>query len=317
MRHTLRFTTILASGIFVVCLITPVALAVVEGTGWEVSAYRIWGRLALIALVIAAVLAAPRFASLRDDELPFRPRSGRVQETVLGFAAGLVGCILLVCWLVFQGHMRFSMEFNWADDGLKLLLIVPISAAVVALLEEWIFRHLLFVSFRRDRGAIYAVLATSLIFGAVHFFHLPRTTPEPSTFVGFSILGAMLQNTLVVEQQLAFVGLFATGVVLALARLLTGRLFLAIGLHASFVFFIRMDGPFTSWVTDEHSIWTGGRHYNEGIPGWLAMLTMAGVLALLIRRRERQATLPAPIPIPIPSLGPPTRSRTSTPPERP
>jgi membrane protease YdiL (CAAX protease family) len=303
MRHTLRFATFLIIGICVACLITPAAIAVLEGTRLEISPYRIWGRLALAALMIAAILAAPRRASLRDDELPFGPGSGRVRETVLGFVAGLTASLLLVCWLVFQGHMHFTTEFNWADDGLDLLLIVPISATVVAVLEEWIFRQLLFVPLRRDRGPMYAALATSFAFGAVHFFHVSRSTPPPelSSFTGFSILGTMLQNTLNVENQRVFVGLLTMGLVFALARLLTGRLFLAIGLHASLVFFNRMDGTFTSWNTEEHTIWTGGRHYNAGIPGWVAMLTMAGVLIFLIRRRERQASLPAPVPIPIPS----------------
>jgi membrane protease YdiL (CAAX protease family) len=314
MRHTLRFAAFLTVGIFAVCLLTPFATALVEATGINVPAHRVWHRLALAGLVISAFLAAPRSSSLRDDELPFRPLTGWKQETARGFAAGLSLCILLVCWLVLQGKMHFSMEFNWADDGLKFFLIVPISAVTVAFLEEWVFRHLVFTTCNRDGGTVYAVMTTSLLFGAVHFFNLPRDSPrvEPSIFSGFVILKEMLANVLIVEEQLAFVGLFLTGLVLALARVLTGRLFLAMGLHASFVFFNRLDGPFTSWNVQEHSIWTGGRHYTAGFPGWMALLTLCGVLLLLVRRRERQ-TAPGTRRLAIQAAS----FRTSSPQERP
>jgi len=175
----------------------------------------------------------------------------------------------------------------------------------VAFLEEWVFRQLLFNSLRRDRGTAYAVLASSVAFAAVHFFHVSRLTPAPeeSIFTGFTILGTFLLNVLDSEAQLGFVGLFLLGVVFALARLLTGRLYLAIGLHAGFVFFNRMDGPFTSWNVDELTIWNGYREYTAGLPGWIVFASAAGLLTFLIRRRDRQALpapAPAPAPIPVP-----------------
>lgn len=311
MRHTLRFASFLAVGVVVASLLTPLVIALITAAGIDLPEHRVWNRLALVALVTSAFLAAPRRSGQSEGELPFRPLAGWKQETALGFITGLLSCSLLVCALVLEGKMRFNMEFNWADDGWRFFLIVPISAVTVALLEEWVFRHLLFVSFVRDRGLVYAVLATGLLFGAVHFFNLPHDAPriEPSVFSGFLILKEMLGNLLIREMQLAFVGLFLTGVALALARVLTGRLFLAIGLHAGFVFFHRLDGPFTSWTVQEHSIWTGGRQYTAGLPGWVALLTLIGILLVLVRRRERRSALR---PLTVSASG----FRTSSPPER-
>jgi len=73
-----------------------------------------------------------------------------------------------------------------------------------------------------------------------------------------------------------------------------------INLHAGFVFFNRMDGPFTDWNSPEFTIWNGYRRYTAGLPGWIAFACTAGVLALLIRRRDRQPlALPAPPLIPV------------------
>jgi len=303
MPHTLRFATLAGVGVLLVCLISPVVVVALDAAGLELSAYRVWERLGLVALTVAAILAAPRRARLRAEERAFSPARGWLRETATGFIGALLLALMLVGWLVLLGFMRFSVDFNWADDGLMLVLIAPLGALTVAFIEEWIFRQHLLNAFRRDGGTAFAVLASSLAFATVHFFHVSRSTPAPedSPLLGVAVLGTFLGNVLDHEAQLAFVGVFLLSTVFALARLLTGRLYLAIGLHAGFVFFNRVDGPFTSWNLQELTIWNGYRQYAAGLPGWIVFASAAGLLAFLIRRRGRQLlSLPAPAPIPVP-----------------
>ena len=62
-------------------MVTPLVSALIASLGVELPPHRIWNRIALGSLVLAAYIVTPRGTDLRADERPFRPLSGWRQET--------------------------------------------------------------------------------------------------------------------------------------------------------------------------------------------------------------------------------------------
>jgi len=161
-----------------------------------------------------------------------------------------------------------------------------LKAVIVAYWEETVFRGFLLVNLRKSfsaafgktRGTVAAVATSSLLFGAIH------SGTDHFSWLALTIL------TL-------------NGVVWCIPMLLTGRLGMSIGLHASWNFSqskifgfamsgnasesALLDGKLTGW-----EIWTGGDYGPEG--GLVGIVGLMAMFALIIAyafwaRKLRQA----------------------------
>ena len=121
----------------------------------------------------------------------------------------------------------------------SLLAKTLIPAAVVSLLEEWLFRGLLLGLWLRLSNTVSACIGTSLLFAFVHFLKPPdgAIIQDPANaFAGFDLLGEILlrfANPLFFVTD--FASLLVVGLILAWARVRTGALWFAIGLHAGWI----------------------------------------------------------------------------------
>ena len=80
------------------------------------------------------------------------------------------------------------------------------------------------------------------------------------------------------------IGLTLVGLILGIAYLRTGSLYLSVGLHAGWVFMIKFDGTFTSRAPDASPVWFGDDKMVTGIVAWGMLLIVSAVVAFWGKR---------------------------------
>ena len=189
-------------------------------------------------LVAAVALLWPTLRTLRIGSragLGIEPDARGWTHLAVGFLAGFACLGLFAAVALHFEVYKFKPSPPWSD-----LAKVAVSAGVVAVLEEWLFRGAFLGIFRRAMGKWAAVFCVSAIYSILHFVKPPGAAlaPEqidwltglrvlPSCFAKFAepmLLGA------------GFTTLFLLGWILAWAALRTRALWLGIGLHAGLIF---------------------------------------------------------------------------------
>ncbi len=151
-------------------------------------------------------------------------------------------------------------------------------AAIVATIEEILFRGGIFGGLRRILHWQLALIASSVIFALVHFLQRAEFTGPVAWDSGLILLPRMLGgfadfHTLVP----GFFNLTLAGFLLGLAYQRTGNLYFSIGLHAGWIFWLKIFGTFTANVP-ETAIWFWGT--GKMIDGWLAFVVLLLTLAV-------------------------------------
>lgn len=200
-----------------------------------------------------------------------------------GFLTFLVGLLYLLGWVKTSDNFVFAKAFQKA--------IIP--AIVVALLEEWLFRGVLYGVLMRRLNAVQTIIGLSLFFAAVHFLSPPKgiAIADPrSALAGFEMLGLIGQKFLAASSFFGvFLTLFVVGTTLAYTRYKTGKLWLAIGLHAGWVFSLKFTNKLTDPVGESQKLL-----YNDSLmDGVLPLITLliTGLcLSYYLRSRKLCAT---------------------------
>lgn len=181
-------------------------------------------------LFLWPLLRSLRIKSRRDLGLVPNPRS--LRDLAIGF---LIAALPVICFeFVLIQRGIYSMKDVWVWTALGPLVL---TAIIVPLLEEALFRGLFLGVLRRGLGAWMALVVSAAIFSIVHFLKAPdRTTTSVQWHSGFVSLAHSFDQF--GEPMLVLAGfttLFAIGLVLGHARLRTQSLWLPIGLHSGWI----------------------------------------------------------------------------------
>jgi membrane protease YdiL (CAAX protease family) len=163
--------------------------------------------------------------------------------------------------------------------------------------EELFFRGILFMGLRRHSYDIRAYLLTNLYYAALHFVE-----PREAYFIDSLDLSAGFRHFaytfLPFLDPLALlpglIGLLLVGAVLSFAVERTGGLYLTIGLHAGWVFGIKILRVFGDFRRDQLGFLFGSNDPKlvSGVVTWTAiLLTGVGVYYLTKRRVVRSSDL--------------------------
>ena len=152
-----------------------------------------------------------------------------------------------------------------------LILGGVITGLTVSLIEETFLRGAMLTAITRESGARVAIVLTSLVYAATHFFGRYRVTAaDVNAGSGIDMLtytlGMFGQPLHIID---TFLCLFAVGVLLGMVRVRTGNIAATIGLHAGWVAVIyvvreatdRRTGRAGSWMLSEV----------DGFIGWLVL----------------------------------------------
>ena len=194
-----------------------------------------------------------------------------------GFLLGLamIGAVVLLEWAT--GHLRVVPTGVSAATGAARLLLFSVVFLIGALHEELLARGYPFQRLLEVLGTPAAILVQGAIFAALHY-HNPQA----------SLMGSI--NTMLV------------GILLALAYLRTGRLWLPIGLHWGWNFFeaafgfpvsgIRIEGgPMLAKVSGPELFHGGGYGPEASLPACLVI--SAVTVALALRGRGSREVVPS------------------------
>ena len=144
---------------------------------------------------------------------------------------------------------------------------------VVATLEEILFRGGIFGGLRRVLYWPFALLISSAIYALVHFLQRAELTGPVVWNSGLALLPHMLGGFADFHALVpGFFNLTLAGVLLGLAYQRTGNLYFSIGLHAGWIFWLKIYGHFTA-DAPQAAIWFWGS--GKMIDGWLAFFALA------------------------------------------
>jgi membrane protease YdiL (CAAX protease family) len=172
-----------------------------------------------------------RIKSPRDLGLARNPH--RTRDVVVGF---LISALPVLCCEIFL--VRLGVYSMRAGSAWTAIGEIALTAAIVPLIEEALFRGLFLGVLLRSYRRWTATVLSAGIFSIVHFLKAPdQTTRTIRWSSGFKSLAhsfdQFAEPTLLLA---AFTTLFLIGVILAHARLRTQSLWLPIGLHAGWIF---------------------------------------------------------------------------------
>lgn len=205
-----------------------------------------------------------------------------------GFLAGF-GSLACVAFLAVVGGARM-----WDGDPTLAGLLghaasAAVTAAVVALLEELLFRGALFGSLRRTHDWLTALLVSSTVYSMVHFFEKPPPPDSVTLGSGFVTLAQMFRGFGQWDRLVpGFIALLLAGAILCLAFLRTGTLYFSIGLHAGWIFWLKSYGHWTTRSPDASTWWWGTGRL---VDGWLATIVLSLVfLVVWAKLPKREST---------------------------
>ena len=281
--RTLGLLGLVAAVLAVTALASPwVAWGAAAVVGRPFTFARVYDRVFEV-LLVAGVLASWRRLDLGSaTDIGFR-RHAWARELARGLAIGLAGLAVGLAAAALLGGLVPALRFP-PGKTLRKALLGAGAAVAIAVGEETLFRGIVLRRVRRDAGDVLAVAATTLVYAAVHVI-------RARSFAGPVHLWSGVQQTSVLFAPLAsgaalpqVIGLSLLGILLAVARLRSGALWLPIGIHAAFVAAFRVGRlffeirPAPAWL-----VGTGWPPLVGGVAGWIAV----GVAALLLARQRR------------------------------
>jgi membrane protease YdiL (CAAX protease family) len=258
--------------------LAPFAAWGLDSAGFHFPFPRIFDRTMMATLLIVLLLYGRRLRLLELLREAFaRPLSHR-REFAWGLATSL--CVILILFTLAAmancGHLRPVLPL--VERAAKYTG----AAILIGAVEEAFFRGFLLGGIRSDHGPRTALLASALVYTLVHVIrspaHIYLTGYHPlAGFKNLALSAARLGHPVAVLP--VVIGLFLLGIVLGEAFILSGRVYLSIGLHAGFVIGAK------TWpiVVDHLAVprWLAGPGPVPLIAApaaWIAAIIIAGVL---------------------------------------
>ena len=168
------------------------------------------------------------------------------------------------------------------------------TAVVVGTLEEILFRGGIFGGLRRVLYWPFALGISSAIYALVHFLQSAEPGGPIGWYSGLAMLPRMLGGFADVHVMLpGFFSLTLIGVLLGLAYQRTGNLYFSIGLHAGWIFWLKIYSQLTVQAP-QAATWFWGT--GKMTDGWLAFFVLAVTLAVFkflpLDQRRPHYTIP-------------------------
>jgi membrane protease YdiL (CAAX protease family) len=152
------------------------------------------------------------------------------------------------------------------------------TAAIVATLEEILFRGGIFGGLRKVIYWPIALIVSSMIYALVHFLQRAEITGAIHWNSGLILLPRMLSGFVDFRALVpGFFNLTLAGILLGLAYQRTGNLYFSIGLHAGWIFWLKTYSAFTADAPRAATcLWGSGKM----IDGWLAFFVLFFILLI-------------------------------------
>jgi len=237
---------------------------------------------AMLVLALAGMWPLLRaFGARSPREFGLVHPAGQWRRLLGGFSLGLASLAVVAGVSVLSGVRQLAPEVAPGEVTRKLLA-GALTAVSVSLIEETLFRGAIFGAFRQVTHWINALLISSAIYAILHFLESAKQVGEVHWYSGLALLPRMLRGFADVERIVpGFFNLTLAGALLAFAYQRTGTLYFSIGLHAGWIFWLRVYGALTDTASPPGAWFWGTDRMTDG---WLALPVLASALWILHRR---------------------------------
>ena len=247
------------------------------------------------ALIAALLLLWPTVRALRIGgwrDLGIEPDPRWRQHLLAGFVIAGTAVALMAAAYLSLGIYRLHTDIEWGK-----IPVIALSAAVVALLEEALFRGAILGLLRRSLRPTSALLAVTALFAIVHFLKPDESYEPPPVgwLSGFDLIPHIFHQFAEPMTLLAgFSTLFALGWLCGDAAMRTRALWMSIGLHAGVVlvkmsFSVVAEFAIKKRLRAGYLPWVGDRFENGLVP--VAVLLLAwGAVRLWLAYENRHDT---------------------------
>jgi hypothetical protein len=223
--------------------------------------HRFVGRALLGAALLGLwpLLRSCRMLHWRDLGLKAGDRS--LADVAFGFLLGFgsLACVALLA--IFPGGRSFNSAHS-SSQIMGHIFSAALTAIIVSILEEIVFRGSLFGIFRKVQSWPAALVLSSAVYALAHFLRKADPPIHVDWLSGLALLPKMFQPVVP-----AVFTLFVAGAILALAYQRTDALFFSMGLHAGWIFWLKSYGFLTVTTGANSLIWGT----DALIDGWLAL----------------------------------------------
>jgi membrane protease YdiL (CAAX protease family) len=273
MRSFAIFLGLIALALAGIAVFTYPAWLLLHSAGFEVKFHRVASRIAMLTFLVGFLLVARRLKATDRVSLGYGiPGRRFVAELLQAVAIGAVLMLPVLATMVSLDMRELKPGLSLGLAGwLEIVATACLTGLVVALIEETALRGVMHSAIARESGAGLAIVLVSLVYAATHFFaktRIPAGEVGPAS--GLVMLSGILDSFAHPLGILdAFLCLFMVGVLLGLARHLTGNIAACVGLHASWVAIIsvvretstrRESGP-VAWLMSDY----------DGFIGWMVL----------------------------------------------
>jgi len=214
-----------------------------------------------------------------------------LRNAVRGAFLGLISIILIAGpALLWQARLFKTNSTTTLPVLLENMAQAALSGVGVGVLEEIIFRGALFNALRRAHHWTLALTFSSFLYALLHFFQKPLSPEAIHWNSGFITIFGMFKGFADLEMLIpGFFVLTLAGYILGLLYQDTGSLYASIGLHASWVFFVKIYASVT-YARPEASAWFwGSKKLTDGWIGFLVLALLLGCLMVWRQRRDKQS----------------------------
>ncbi len=274
---------------FIACLLVPPIVTALRALGiaGDYTVSRIARRVFMVLGIVGFLSQARHLGLPTPVEAGLRLHHGARRNFAIGGLVGFVSICLLSIGKLFIGYSRFLGETPVVEWALRILAGLS-AAAVISLIEEYLFRGALLSALRRHMSLAVAVTVCSAIFGSLHFFQGGAVDYDPEAlhwYTGFPTAFHLVAGMATELDLISLLGIFLVGVVLCLATVKTGSLFLPLGLHFGWVFYIKTLGEEFKRLGPK-TVWIGGSQVYDGLVGPLMLLLLIVPLVLFLLRAK-------------------------------
>jgi uncharacterized protein len=242
---------------------------------------------ALLVLGVIGLWPLLRAVDLRSGrDLGLSGRPDGMAQIGRGFLLGLVSLALLV-FVVLVAGARIPNPDHGMAAVLARLLRAGLTALLVAPIEEFLFRGVLFGALRKTFHPSAALVLSSLIYAGLHFLQPVAPLEQIDWSSGFVVLFRMLEGFGDLDRLIpGLLNLTVAGLILGLAYQRSGTLHYSIGLHAGWIVWLKTFEFITRGAGTERG-WVFGS--GKLIDGWLASGVLVCLLVFISRSARQEA----------------------------
>ncbi|MEY4768590.1 MAG: hypothetical protein RL637_1229, partial [Pseudomonadota bacterium] len=230
---------ILFSLISIACILGYIIIEIF-GDFWQL--HKIISRITQL-LLIFSIFPLRKLLQLTWSELGFIPPKLFLSKMVNGFVLGLLTALPVLGILILLDIQILDQSIHWTLYSLfKKISISLILAILIALVEESLFRGVLFSAIQQKCGAIVAIIVSAIYYGSLHFLET-NTVVELSQIhltTSFILFAEAIKHWLDPSITSALMALIIIGIFLASIRyFIPNSLAICIGFHAAWVWQIK------------------------------------------------------------------------------